>query len=109
LEKQKHGGDRKSIPQKEELTKVETRQRLAEQYKVSKATIERDASYAADINTIAAVTDHHGAAGVSALPLVPPQSLYSARQVLPGTAKVRSGPPDAQHWRHAEHIRLYQK
>ncbi len=59
LERQKEGGDRKSLPQKEEVIKGETRQRLADQYKVSKSTIERDAAYADDINAIATAIGAH--------------------------------------------------
>jgi hypothetical protein len=45
-------------PQIEE--KSTTAKKLATQYKVSKATIERDAAYAADINAIAAAADTQG-------------------------------------------------
>jgi hypothetical protein len=58
LEK-KREGKHKILPQNEGV-KAETAERLANQYKVSRATIERDATYAADINKIAAVTDTQG-------------------------------------------------
>jgi hypothetical protein len=46
-------------PQSEE--KSTTAKKLATQYKVLKATIERDAAFAEDINTIAAAADTQGA------------------------------------------------
>jgi hypothetical protein len=48
-----------SKPQNEVSEK--TAVKLADQYKVSRATIERDATYASDINAIAAATDTQGA------------------------------------------------
>ena len=71
LEKDNHGGVRGNqytkvaIPQIEGLPKSETAERLATQYKVSRATIERDADYTRDINTISAATDHQGQAVVA--------------------------------------------
>lgn|SRR5689334_10495066 len=61
LEKQKEGGDRKSLPQKEGVLKGETAVKLADQYKVSRATIERDAEYAREVQAIATATDTQGA------------------------------------------------
>ncbi len=67
LEKQREGGDRgnqytkKALPHFEGEAKSETAERLATQYKVSRATIERDAEYVRDVNKIAAVADTQGA------------------------------------------------
>lgn len=49
-EKAGHGGDRKSTPQTDDL---KTSERLAQELKVSSATIERDADFAEAIDTIA--------------------------------------------------------
>jgi hypothetical protein len=51
-EKAAHGGDRKSTPQNEGLKK--TAERLTEEYKVGRATIERSGTFAAAVDTIAA-------------------------------------------------------
>lgn len=49
LEKQSRGGDRKSKPQTEGLN---TAERLAEEHGVSRATIERDAEFASDVDDL---------------------------------------------------------
>lgn len=50
LEKSSHGGDRKSNPQSEDL---KTSEKLADEYKVSRATIERDAKFAEAVDVLA--------------------------------------------------------
>ena len=63
LEKQGHGGDRKSEEKSSSQNdhSIKTAEKLSTQYKVSPKTIQRDASYASDINAIAAVADTQGA------------------------------------------------
>jgi hypothetical protein len=65
LEKQKEGGLGANQHTKQEDPQIEdppqrTSERLATQYKVSRGTIERDASYARDVNAIAAVAETQG-------------------------------------------------
>jgi len=50
-EKKANGGDRKSVPQNEEVKS--TSQKIAERYKMSHATVERAEKIADDVNTIA--------------------------------------------------------
>lgn len=52
-EKQTHGGSRSKAKSTDQIDRLETAQRLAEEYKVGEATIRRDGRFATAVNSIA--------------------------------------------------------